>query len=54
MDRSERLIKPGDSWFSAKIILVIRSLLVFGVSVIFEHCNLDYLAKFLEAKNTKT
>ena len=34
MDRSERLIKPGDSWFSSKAIEVAPRILLPGV----EHC----------------
>lgn len=34
MDRSERLIKPGDSWFSSKAILVVPRDSLAGV----EHC----------------
>ena len=53
MDRSERLIKPGDSWFSSKAIYVAPRINTFGGRALFRLGGSDILTKPMQTPNTE-
>ena len=53
MDRSERLIKPGDSWFSSKAIYVAPRVITLGGRALFRLGGSDILTKPMQTPNTE-
>ena len=53
MDRSERLIKPGDSWFSSKAIYVAPRVIALGGRALFRLGGSDILTKPMQTPNTE-
>ena len=52
MDRSERLIKHGDSWFSSKAIYVAPRYITLGGRALFRLGGSDILTKPMQTPNT--
>jgi hypothetical protein len=53
VDRSERLIKPGDSWFSSKAIYVAPRVITLGGRALFRLGGSDILTKPMQTPNTE-
>ncbi len=53
MDRSERLIKLGDSWFSSKAIEVAPRVITLGGRALCRLGGLDRPAKPMQTSNTE-
>ena len=53
MDRSERLIKPRDSWFSSKAIYVAPGVITLGGRALFRLGGSDILTKPMQTPNTE-
>ena len=53
MDRSERLNKPGDSWFSSKAIEVAPRVIALGGRALCRLGVLDRTTKPMQTSNTK-
>ena len=53
MDRSERLIKPGDSWFSSKAIYVAPGVITLGGRALFRLGGSEILTKPMQTPNTE-
>ena len=53
MDRSERLIKPGYSWFSSKAIYVAPRVITLGGRALFRLGGSDILTKPMQTPNTE-
>ena len=53
MDRSERLIKPGDSWFSSKAIYVAPCAITLGGRALFRLGGSEILTKPMQTPNTE-
>ena len=53
MDRSERLIKPGDSWFSSKAIEVAPRVISLGGRALCRLGVLHRITKPMQTPNTK-
>ena len=53
MDRSERLIKLGDSWFSSKAIEVAPRVITLGGRALCRLGSLDRLTNPMQTANTK-
>ena len=53
MDRSERLIKPGDSWFSSKAIEVAPRVFILGGRALCRLGGLDRPTKPMQTSNTE-
>jgi hypothetical protein len=53
VDRSERLIKPGDSWFSSKAIEVAPRVITLGGRALCRLGGLYRLTKPMQTANTE-
>jgi hypothetical protein len=53
VDRSERLIKLGDSWFSSKAIYVAPCVITLGGRALFRLGGSDILTKPMQTPNTE-
>jgi hypothetical protein len=53
VDRSERLIKPGDSWFSSKAIEVAPRMMTLGGRALCRLGGSNDLTKPMQTSNTK-
>jgi hypothetical protein len=52
VDRSERLIKPGDSWFSSKAIEVVPCVILLGGRALRRLGGRDSPTKPMQTPNT--